>query len=111
MHAAGELKTGADYWAAALIFQHGEKLEDFAQARAFGIKAAQLGDMRGINLATLAWDRWLMAAGYPQRFGTQYLLDEEAKLSKLEPVDASVTDAERARWEVLPLAEIPKTMK
>ena len=111
MIAAGELKTGADHWAASLVFQHGEGLEDFARARDLALKAVRLGDLRGISMATLTWDRWLDQAGYQQRFGTQYRYDEKTGISTLLPVEPSVTDVERARWEVLPLAEIPVTTR
>lgn len=109
--AAGAAKTGADYLAAAFVFQHGTQLEDFAKARELAAEAARKGHPAGLWLTAAAWDRWLMMAGKPQRFGTQYKLDEATKQMRLYPVDPSVTDAERERWGFPPLAEIPQTME
>lgn len=51
-----------------------------------------------------------MKAGQPQRFGTQYQLDKATGKMSLYPVDPSVTDAERERWGMPPLAEIRPQM-
>jgi hypothetical protein len=107
---AGAVKTGADFFAAALVFQHGDTLEDYARARELAAEAARKGHPVGLWLTAAAWDRWLRQAGQPQRFGTQYTLDEATKQMRLDPVDPSVTDAERERWGFPPLAEIPQSM-
>ena len=104
--AAGGAKTGDDYHAAALVCQHGDKLDDFAKAREYAAKAVELGNERGRWLAAAAWDRWLVNAGYPQRFGTQYLCNPDCELQES---DESTTDEERARWNVPPL-EVAKRM-
>jgi hypothetical protein len=108
---AGALKNGGDFLAAAFIFQHGGAQEDYAMARQLGAEAAKRGHPGGLWIAAAAWDRWLMHAGRPQRFGTQYQFDPETKKPKLYPVDPDVTDAERARWGFPPLAEIPQQMR
>ena len=64
----------------------------------------------GLWLTAATWDRWLMQAGQPQRFGTQYQFDPATKKMRLYPVDPSVTDAERERWGFPPLAETPQSM-
>ncbi|MBN8226531.1 hypothetical protein JYK02_03305 [Corallococcus macrosporus] len=109
--AQGALKEGADFLAAGFIFQHGNTLEDYALARRMGAEAAKRGHPSGLWLAAAAWDRWLMNADRPQRFGTQYKIDPADKAMKLHPVDPSVTDEERARWGFPPLAEIPSVMR
>ncbi len=106
----GAVKTGADFYAAALIFQHGDTLEDFARARELAAEAARQGHPSALRLTALAWDRWLMKAGQPQRFGTQYVGDPATGQMRLYPVDPSVTDAERARWGIPPLAETPQSL-
>ncbi|KFE69572.1 TPR end-of-group domain-containing protein [Hyalangium minutum] len=108
--AAGAAKTGADFLAAALVFQHGDTLEDFAKARELAAEAARKGHPMGLWLTAAAWDRWLMKAEQPQRFGTQYTLDKATKQMRLYPVDPSVKDAERERWGFPPLAEIPQSL-
>lgn len=100
--AGGGIKTGEDYFAAAMIYQHGESLDDFAKAREYAAKAVELGNERGRWLAAAAWDRWLVNAGYHQRFGTQYMCDPKCRL---EPWDETITDEERARWNVPPIEE------
>ncbi|WP_164015309.1 tetratricopeptide repeat protein [Pyxidicoccus trucidator] len=109
--ASGALKDAADFLAAGFIFQHGDTQEDYAMAREMGAEAARRGNPTGLWLAAAAWDRWLMNAGRPQRFGTQYRGDVQTKKMTLYPVDPSVTDEERARWGFPPLAEIPTTMR
>jgi hypothetical protein len=108
--AAGAAKTGPDFHAAALVFQHGDTLEDFARARELAAEAARRGHPAALRLTALAWDRWLMKAGRPQRFGSQYVGDREMKQMRLYPVDPSITDEERARWGIQPLSEIPQSM-
>jgi hypothetical protein len=54
-------------------------------------------------LAAAAQDRWLMAAGRPQRYGTQYR--SRGGRWELWPVDEATSDDERAAWDVPPLAE------
>ncbi|WP_375760977.1 hypothetical protein [Corallococcus exercitus] len=109
--AQGALREAADFLAAGFIFQHGKTLEDYALARQMGAEAAKRGHPSGLWLAAAAWDRWLMHADRPQRFGTQYRGDGPDKAMKLYPVDPSVTDEERARWGFPPLAEIPTGMR
>ena len=106
--AQGAARTGNDFFAAALVFQHGDTLSDYARTRELAKEAARLGHPHGLWLTAAAWDRWLMSAGYPQRFGTQYRLDAASKQMKLYPIDTSVSDAERARWGFPPRAEVPE---
>jgi hypothetical protein len=108
---AGAAKTGADFLAAALVFQHGDTLEDYARARELAAEAARKGHPAGLWLTAATWDRWLMKAGQPQRFGTQYQLDEATKQMRLYTVDPSVTDTERERWGFPPLTEIPRACR
>jgi hypothetical protein len=54
-------------------------------------------------LAAAAKDRFLMHSGKPQLYGTQFVLEGETWV--LYEVDPSITDEERARWGVPPLAE------
>jgi hypothetical protein len=105
--AAGGAKTGEDYFAAALVYQHGDRLDDYARAREYAAKAVELGDESGRWLAAAAWDRWLVKAGYPQRFGTQYACNPDCKLQEW---DESTTDEMRARWNVPPLETAKKMM-
>lgn len=106
--AAGGLHQADDYFNAALVFQHSDKLEDYAQAHQWCLKAVEL-DPENSNarwLAAATQDRWLMNQGKPQLYGTQFKKVDGRWI--LWEVDPSITDEERARWEVPPLAEARK---
>ncbi len=100
--ATGAVETGADHFHAAMVLQHGDTLASYRQACELAATARRLGDHRGAWLAAAALDRWLVTSGRPQRFGTQYQARDGQWI--LSPVDDSTTDAERARWNVPPLA-------
>jgi len=98
------IQTAEDYFHAALVFQHGEQLEDYWKAHELAKKAAEMGHATGRWLAAAAYDRWLMNQGKPQKYGTQYT-SRDGGLFTLWEVDPSTTDEERAEWNVPPLAE------
>ncbi|MBZ0321342.1 MAG: hypothetical protein K8L91_33315 [Anaerolineae bacterium] len=95
--------TAEDFYHAALIFQHGDALEEIAQAHQLAKQSADLGHTSARWLAAASLDRWLMYQGQPQKFGTQFVPD--GKRHRLCDVDPSTTNAERARWDVPTLAE------
>jgi hypothetical protein len=102
--AADALQTPEDYFHAAMVFQHGQRLEHFWRAHELALKAAELGHLQPARwLAAAAYDRWLMHQGKPQKYGTQYRSD--GARWKLWDVDPATTDAERAAWDVPSLAE------
>ena len=102
--AEGALQTPEDYFHAALVFQHGDRLEDYWQAHEMAKKAAEQGHPTGRWLAAAAYDRWLMNQGKPQKYGTQYTAHGDGPY-RLWDVDPTTTDEERAAWNVPPLAE------
>jgi hypothetical protein len=55
------------------------------------------------RLAAAAYDRWCMYEGRSQKYGTQLVPDGVAY--RLWDLDPATTDAERAQWDVPPLAE------
>jgi hypothetical protein len=65
------------------------------------------GAHTGGDYYAAAWDRWLVKAGYPQRFGTQCACNPDCKLQQW---DESTTDEMRARWNVPPLETAKKMM-
>jgi hypothetical protein len=100
---AGALRSAADHLRAAFIFQHGQRLEHYWQAHELALQAVDLGHGPPARwLAAAAYDRWLMHQGLPQKFGTQYRMAGARWV--LHEVDPATSDAERARWEVPPLA-------
>jgi hypothetical protein len=100
---AGGLVDPADYYHAAMVFQHGVELADYWRAHELALKAADLGWGPARWLTAAAYDRWLMTQGRPQKYGTQY----RAVAGKwvLWDVDPETTDEERSRWDVPPLAK------
>jgi hypothetical protein len=101
----GGARTAENYYCAAMLFQHGPELADVHRARGLALLAVELKPdyLAARWLAAAALDRELLRSGKPQKYGTQYR-KVQGRL-ELEPVDPATTDAERARWGVVPLAE------
>jgi hypothetical protein len=99
------LREPDDLYNAALILQHGDKLEHFRLAHDLCMKALQIRpldtEVRWLTAASL--DRWLQSKGRPQHFGTQIRL--EGGQWTAEPLEHSVSDEERAGWAVSPIAD------
>lgn len=99
------LVTGEDFDHAALLYQHGERPSDYLIARELAIVAGMMGKYG--SLPALAEDRYLVAIGRPQRFGSQSYFGKEGKQA-LNPVDedaeTAVTDGLRLDMFVPPLA-------
>jgi hypothetical protein len=70
MIAANQLHSGADYFHAARIFQHGDTADDAWQAYQLARWGAAMGEPRARWMAAAAYDRWLMYLGRPQKYGT-----------------------------------------
>lgn len=103
--AAGRARVAADYYHAAMVYQHGDTPADAGRAHDLAARAVALdpGHDAARWLAAASLDRQLMYQGQPQRYGTQYM--QVDGVWSLWPVDPAVTDAERATWKVPPLAE------
>lgn len=112
MLAAGDVKAADDYFHAAMVLQHGQGPEDYKLAHELALKASELdADHSSARwLAAAAKDRYLQSIGEPQIYGTQFR-KVDGKWT-LEPIDESaVTDEERARWGVPPLASAKQREK
>ncbi len=99
------LHTAADYWHAALLLQHGEVSAHWWQAHTLALRAAELGYPQARWLAAAALDRWLLRQDRPQKYGTQSVGDDHGGV-RVWDVDPATSDAERAAWDVLPLAAL-----
>lgn len=102
---AGAPKVADDWYHAAMIMQHGEGEAPIERAHAWALRAVELDPDHASArwLAAAAEDRLLMRRGVPQRYGTQYVKRDGRWV--LYEVDESVSDEERAAWNVPPLAE------
>ncbi|WP_101927065.1 MULTISPECIES: hypothetical protein [Luteimonas] len=102
----GALRTAPDHYHAAMVFQHGQGLEDIRIAHALATVASTRvpDEMRYRWLVAASWDRILTTQLQPQWYGTQFKGDAVGFF--LFPVaEDAVDDAERARMGVPPLAE------
>jgi hypothetical protein len=92
---AGALHTGEDYEEAALVFQHGDKAEDYLLAHTLAMVAVSKGDSTAIWIAAATLDRYLEKIGQKQVFGTQFSIDPQKHWTQ-EPYDRDlVSDALR----------------
>lgn len=96
---SGAVKTGRDYFHAAMVYQHAEGAGGVQFAHELAMIGACLGDMSSRWLAAASYDRMLMYLDRPQRFGTQYRSDENG-VTKLYKNSDGVTDAMRAAMNV-----------
>jgi hypothetical protein len=109
--AADQLRSADDYYFAAMIFQHGEDEASYDQAFRYATRAVEMDAsfVKARWLAAASKDRYHVARGEPQLYGTQYKRVEGKWL--VWPVDFHVTDAERAEWGVAPLETAKKRLE
>ncbi|GJQ27851.1 MAG: hypothetical protein HBSAPP02_28830 [Phycisphaerae bacterium] len=101
----GAVRTGADYYHAALVFQHADDVEGIQLAHELAIIAAVLGNREARWLAAASYDRLMMDLGRYQRFGTQFQ-SANGEMMHLVPIDRpGVTDAMRAALDCPTLKE------
>jgi hypothetical protein len=104
--AQGDVRTSADFYHAAMVFQHGDTPDEIRLAHSLSWISATLDPSNESArwLAAAAWDRFLMRKNLPQWYGTQYTRSAPGERWKLYKVDESaVTDEERAALHVPPL--------
>lgn len=101
---AGEVRTAADHYRAAMILQHGSDSTAYRRAHELASTAERMGDDRARWLAVASLDRYLLETGQPQRYATQFL--ETPNGWFLQRLDSTaVSDAERHRAGARTLAE------
>lgn len=105
----GGIRSAADYYHAAMIFQHGDSEDDIRLAHSFATISAAMERSPASNwLMAASWDRLMLRFEQPQWYGTQYVRNESGKwvLYKVQP--GAVTDQQRTAWSVPSLAEAQK---
>jgi hypothetical protein len=95
-----------DYHRAALIFQHSANLVDIKKAYKFAKNAVEMGDISARWLTAAALDRSLLMEGKAQKYGTQLKLNDEGIWELAQPIDPTVTDEDREKWNVPPLKDV-----
>lgn len=87
----GEVKTKRDLYHAAVIFQHGDKAEDFLISHRLSVMSAILGHRTARWLLAASFDRFLMAIGQAQVYGTQFEYNPNERVYQLKlPVAETV---------------------
>jgi hypothetical protein len=105
LYSAGALHTGADWYHAAMILQHGNEADDFLLAHEMCVAAVVKGEASAAWLAAASEDRYLMKIGRKQRFGTQWEPGTEPGTFRLAPIDSQMTDELRQALGAPSLAE------
>jgi hypothetical protein len=115
--AAGGPLTPQDQLHAGLVLQHtgltycdgkltSLSAENYLFAHHLFLGAMEGGVEAAAQLAAAAIDRYLSFTVGTQRYGTNRIINQETGREELVPVDRSVTDEERRRFGVPPLAEL-----
>mgnify|MGYP001040777369 CR=1 FL=1 len=105
---AGDVRTAEDYFNAALIFQHGDSVDDIELALALATTATRLdGSNKDAKvLVAQAWDRVLVKRGKPQWYGTQFFKNKSTGKWEMSPMDpAAVTEAQREAMGIPTISE------
>lgn len=103
---AGEANAAVDYYHAAMVYQHGQGLEDIRLAHALATVAMSLepDEAKYRWLVAASWDRIMTTQLQPQWYGTQFQSTPDGMF--LYPVaDGAVSDQDRQAMGVPTLAE------
>lgn len=98
-----QLSEAEDYYHAALIFQHGDAVDDFQTAHHLARQAMNYGFEGAKWMYASTYDRWQLAAGKAQVYGTQFVLSSTGVWQFAEPLDRTFPDEERIKYNVPPL--------
>ncbi|MGH7028715.1 hypothetical protein [Brevundimonas sp.] len=101
----GEVRSGEDFLRAGLLFQHSFQTDDYLLAHALATAALSQGEERGARLAAASLDRYLLATGRRQIYGTQFVQIGSEPTRQLALDRDLLTDAIREATLVPPLAE------
>ncbi|OGM95002.1 hypothetical protein A2524_02835 [Candidatus Wolfebacteria bacterium RIFOXYD12_FULL_48_21] len=102
----GTVITGKDFYIAAMIFHHGQLLADYKTAIKLSEQSIKKGYQKAKWLHAAGTDRLLIKQGKKQKFGTQFFKKSAKSKWALAPIKKGMTDEERARFNVPPLAEL-----
>jgi hypothetical protein len=107
----GKVESGREYFFVALLFQHSAKPEELMLAHVLAVTAASKGYVYAKWMAAATLDRYLQSIKQPQVFGTQFLKDEKGGWTMDPYARQTISDAVRAQWCVVPLAEEEKVLQ
>jgi hypothetical protein len=103
----GGVRSAGDYCIAALIFQHGDDVEDIrlAYSLATTSRALDPSSKQCKWLSAAAWDRLMMQLKRPQWYGTQFTKSTSGKWELYNVDESAVSDDERTELGVPPIAK------
>ena len=101
----GKITLPEDLYHAAMIYQHGTCSDHFKLANELAGRSMNLGYRPAYWLYAASRDRYLLAIGYPQKFGTQLHWDKFRQWY-MPSLDFHTTDEERAKYDVPPITEL-----
>jgi hypothetical protein len=103
----GNVNTSNDLYRAAVIFLHGAEPKEFLTAHRLAVMASINGHRPSRWLAAASLDRFLMSAGFPQTYGTQFEHSEDENRYQLRlPIDdTTVLHFEKRFFGVPPVVE------
>ncbi|MCB2202046.1 hypothetical protein KQH51_04370 [bacterium] len=93
-----------DLYAASVILGRADSTAPEAVLQAHYLAVTAVGKGLGsakVQAATMI-DRYQALSGRPQLYGTQYFVDSVG-VARLYPVDSTVSDSQRAEWNIQPL--------
>ena len=99
------LKTGQDYYYAAMLLQHGNNKKHYRKAYSFAKTSSRMGYKPAFWLTAATFDRYLKSLGRHQKYGTQFYIGRDGTW-KIWPYSKRTTDEERRRFHVEPLKEM-----
>jgi len=106
-----KLLSGEEYYSLAMLYQHGSTISHSRLAVRYAKRAYEIGYEKAKWLYAASIDRLLSKQGKSQKYGTQFIKKDTKSKWKLHPVDPTITDEERTKWNVPPLAEAKARMK
>lgn len=112
MLSSGGVRTGNDYFHAAMIFQHGQNPDEYLMAHVLAMDAVAQGSKEARWLSAATLDRYLRSIWQPQVFGTQFYGGpsfEGMTHDKINP--AIVTDPMRSATCVVSSSEQDKVLQ
>ena len=102
----GTVRNAEDYCNAALIFQHGDTVDEIRLAFSLATTSRALdpAEKRCRWLSAAAWDRLLMRLNKPQWYGTQFTKSQTGQWELYLVDETAVSDSDGAELGVPPLA-------
>jgi len=94
----GCLTSPADYLAAAIVFQHGDRPDHFFQTFIFSMRGAQAGDTKQKRNMALGIDRYLVNTNHRQLFASQAFKQNSEPCFCMEPIETTFPDSLRREY-------------